>query len=119
VHHHSQAATTCCWFLPLTHTYGHTGLSSLQDAATATSAAADDQDACCFPVSAAEPAAAGTDAAADAEAANAAATAELSRVFDKTQFTSMKPLGQFNLGFIIGRLGSDIFIVDQHAAGVY
>ena len=26
-------------------------------------------------------------------------------------------LGQFNLGFIIARLGRDLFIVDQHASG--
>jgi DNA mismatch repair protein PMS2 len=29
----------------------------------------------------------------------------------------MRPLGQFNLGFIIARLQQDLFIVDQHAAG--
>lgn len=27
----------------------------------------------------------------------------------------MKVLGQFNLGFILARLGSDLFIIDQHA----
>lgn len=53
----------------------------------------------------------------DTDAANAAATAELAHVFDKAWFGSMAPLGQFNLGFIIGRLGRDLYIVDQHAAG--
>ncbi len=28
----------------------------------------------------------------------------------------MEVVGQFNLGFIIARLNSDLFIVDQHAA---
>lgn len=28
----------------------------------------------------------------------------------------MEVLGQFNLGFIIVRLGNDLFIVDQHAS---
>lgn len=28
----------------------------------------------------------------------------------------MEVLGQFNLGFIIARLGRDLFIVDQHAS---
>jgi DNA mismatch repair protein PMS2 len=27
----------------------------------------------------------------------------------------MEILGQFNLGFIVTRLGSDLFIIDQHA----
>jgi DNA mismatch repair ATPase MutL len=56
-------------------------------------------------------------AAAAAAAANSAATAELSRLFDKADFAVMQPLGQFNLGFIIARLRQDLFIVDQHAAG--
>lgn len=30
-------------------------------------------------------------------------------------FAEMEVIGQFNLGFIITRLGADIFIVDQHA----
>ncbi|KIY99176.1 Mismatch repair endonuclease pms1 [Monoraphidium neglectum] len=55
-------------------------------------------------------------AAADCEAEHAAATEELARVFDKSDFGRMAPVGQFNLGFIIGRLGRDLFIVDQHAA---
>jgi hypothetical protein len=56
--------------------------------------------------------------AAAAAAANSAATAELSRLFDKADFAVMQPLGQFNLGFIIARLQQDLFIVDQHAAGM-
>lgn len=28
----------------------------------------------------------------------------------------MQVVGQFNLGFILARLGRDVFIVDQHAA---
>lgn len=30
-------------------------------------------------------------------------------------FFQMEVLGQFNLGFIIAKLNSDLFIVDQHA----
>ncbi|CAI5976462.1 unnamed protein product [Closterium sp. NIES-65] len=47
------------------------------------------------------------------EAALEAAARELERRFDKRDFASMAVIGQFNLGFIIGRLGSDLFIVDQ------
>ncbi|OWM63536.1 DNA mismatch repair protein PMS1 [Punica granatum] len=46
----------------------------------------------------------------------AAATTELERLFDKKDFGQMKVIGQFNLGFIIGKLDEDLFIVDQHAA---
>ncbi|EPS64298.1 hypothetical protein M569_10482, partial [Genlisea aurea] len=53
----------------------------------------------------------------DAKAeALAAAANELERLFRKEDFTHMKVIGQFNLGFIIGKLNSDLFIVDQHAA---
>lgn len=45
-----------------------------------------------------------------------AATNELEKLFKKEDFTRMKVIGQFNLGFIIGRLDQDLFIVDQHAA---
>ena len=41
---------------------------------------------------------------------------ELRRVFDKKDFQRMHVIGQFNLGFILTRLGRDIFIVDQHAS---
>ena len=37
------------------------------------------------------------------------------RVISKSDFARMKILGQFNLGFIIARLDSDLFILDQHA----
>ncbi len=40
----------------------------------------------------------------------------LSRVVSKADFARMRVVGQFNLGFIIARLGSDLFIIDQHAA---
>ncbi|XP_052172567.1 DNA mismatch repair protein PMS1 isoform X5 [Diospyros lotus] len=46
----------------------------------------------------------------------AAATNELERLFKKEDFGKMKVIGQFNLGFIIGKLDQDLFIVDQHAA---
>uniref|UniRef100_A0A803NE06 Uncharacterized protein n=1 Tax=Chenopodium quinoa TaxID=63459 RepID=A0A803NE06_CHEQI len=46
----------------------------------------------------------------------AAATTELERLFRKKDFGRMKVIGQFNLGFIIGKLDEDLFIVDQHAA---
>uniref|UniRef100_A0A1B0CBD2 Putative dna mismatch repair protein n=1 Tax=Lutzomyia longipalpis TaxID=7200 RepID=A0A1B0CBD2_LUTLO len=46
---------------------------------------------------------------------NDAAEEELSREIDKTSFARMKVIGQFNLSFIIARLDSDLFIIDQHA----
>ncbi|RWR95291.1 DNA mismatch repair protein [Cinnamomum micranthum f. kanehirae] len=46
----------------------------------------------------------------------AAATSELDRFFRKEDFGKMKVIGQFNLGFIIGKIDQDLFIVDQHAA---
>ncbi|XP_057963527.1 DNA mismatch repair protein PMS1 isoform X2 [Malania oleifera] len=46
----------------------------------------------------------------------AAATNELERLFKKQDFGRMKVIGQFNRGFIIGKLDEDLFIVDQHAA---
>jgi DNA mismatch repair protein PMS2 len=36
--------------------------------------------------------------------------------FDKSNFTKMKIIGQFNTGFILTKLARDIFIIDQHAA---
>ena len=48
-----------------------------------------------------------------------AAEDELERTFEKTLFKEMKVIGQFNLGFIIGKLGKDLFIVDQHASGMF
>lgn len=40
---------------------------------------------------------------------------ELTRVLNKGAFRRMRVLGQFNLGFIIGQLETDLFILDQHA----
>ncbi|RKO89413.1 MutL C terminal dimerization domain-containing protein, partial [Blyttiomyces helicus] len=45
-----------------------------------------------------------------------AAAAELGRFIHKEDFAAMRVVGQFNLGFIIARLGADLFIVDQHAS---
>ncbi|KAI4341690.1 hypothetical protein MLD38_026383 [Melastoma candidum] len=45
-----------------------------------------------------------------------AATTELEILFKKEDFCRMQVIGQFNLGFIIGKLDKDLFIVDQHAA---
>jgi DNA mismatch repair protein PMS2 len=50
------------------------------------------------------------------EEREAAAERELERVFDKSEFGDMEVIGQFNLGFILARLGRDVFIIDQHAA---
>ncbi|XP_048138353.1 DNA mismatch repair protein PMS1 isoform X4 [Rhodamnia argentea] len=46
----------------------------------------------------------------------AAATKELEICFKKEDFCRMQVIGQFNLGFIVGKLDEDLFIVDQHAA---
>lgn len=48
--------------------------------------------------------------------AEVAAEAELDRVLSKRDFKRMRVVGQFNKGFIIARLGQDLFIVDQHAS---
>ncbi|KAJ0980658.1 hypothetical protein J5N97_008913 [Dioscorea zingiberensis] len=45
-----------------------------------------------------------------------AATVELEKLFRKEDFGRMQVVGQFNLGFIIGKLDQELFIVDQHAA---
>jgi len=45
-----------------------------------------------------------------------AAAVALQRVLKKEDFQRMQVLGQFNLGFIIGKLDSDLFIIDQHAS---
>ena len=37
-------------------------------------------------------------------------------MFSKADFGRMDVVGQFNLGFIIARLGRDLFMVDQHAS---
>uniref|UniRef100_F6XQD4 Mismatch repair endonuclease PMS2-like n=1 Tax=Ciona intestinalis TaxID=7719 RepID=F6XQD4_CIOIN len=44
------------------------------------------------------------------------AEAELTKNLDKSSFQQMAPVGQFNLGFVIGRHGNDLFIIDQHAS---
>lgn len=50
------------------------------------------------------------------EEANVSAANELERVFNQKDFLRMQVIGQFNLGFIIARLGQDLFIIDQHAS---
>ncbi len=40
---------------------------------------------------------------------------ELDRCMNKSDFLRMRPCGQFNKGFIVGELDSDLFILDQHA----
>jgi len=50
-----------------------------------------------------------------ARAATEAAEARLQRVLTKQSFQHMTVLGQFNKGFIVGKLGLDLFILDQHA----
>ncbi|KAJ1856728.1 ATP-binding mismatch repair protein [Coemansia sp. RSA 1822] len=44
------------------------------------------------------------------------ASRALSRLIHKTDFARMSVIGQFNHGFIVARLHSDLYIVDQHAA---
>lgn len=44
------------------------------------------------------------------------AEVELETEIKKEMFKDMEVLGQFNLGFIIAKLNSDVFIVDQHAS---
>ncbi|XP_073968563.1 mismatch repair endonuclease PMS2 isoform X2 [Rhodnius prolixus] len=46
---------------------------------------------------------------------NELAEQELSKEITKDMFAKMDIIGQFNLGFIISRLCSDLFIIDQHA----
>ena len=50
-----------------------------------------------------------------AKEANERAEDELQREISKTDFAAMEIIGQFNLGFIVARLGDDLFIIDQHA----
>lgn len=40
----------------------------------------------------------------------------MKRILKKSDFDRMEIIGQFNLGFIIVRLGSDLYIIDQHAS---
>lgn len=46
---------------------------------------------------------------------NKSAEQELKTEISKSDFVRMEILGQFNLGFIIVRLGEDLFVIDQHA----
>ncbi|CAL1282725.1 unnamed protein product [Larinioides sclopetarius] len=46
---------------------------------------------------------------------NQNAEEELKKEISKESFSQMAIIGQFNLGFIITRLGDDLFIIDQHA----
>lgn len=41
---------------------------------------------------------------------------DLRKTLQKSSFRQMDVLGQFNLGFIIAKHGSDLYIIDQHAA---
>ncbi|XP_049861028.1 mismatch repair endonuclease PMS2 isoform X2 [Schistocerca gregaria] len=49
-------------------------------------------------------------------AQNSLAEQELRREITKDMFAKMKIVGQFNKGFIITHLDSDLFIIDQHAS---
>ncbi|XP_014665866.1 PREDICTED: mismatch repair endonuclease PMS2-like [Priapulus caudatus] len=46
---------------------------------------------------------------------NKAAVEELRKTLNKDSFANMQIIGQFNLGFVIASLGTELFIVDQHA----
>ncbi|KAK5850602.1 hypothetical protein PBY51_001468 [Eleginops maclovinus] len=46
---------------------------------------------------------------------NNSAEEELKKEISKDMFKEMEIIGQFNLGFIIAKLNSDIFMIDQHA----
>uniref|UniRef100_A0A8C4VD01 Mismatch repair endonuclease PMS2 n=1 Tax=Falco tinnunculus TaxID=100819 RepID=A0A8C4VD01_FALTI len=46
---------------------------------------------------------------------NKVAEDELRKEISKEMFSKMEIIGQFNLGFIIAKLNSDLFIIDQHA----
>lgn len=46
---------------------------------------------------------------------NQSAEEELKKEINKDMFKQMEIIGQFNLGFIIAKLNSDIFMIDQHA----
>ncbi|XP_060116729.1 mismatch repair endonuclease PMS2 isoform X2 [Heteronotia binoei] len=47
---------------------------------------------------------------------NKSAENELRKEISKEMFAKMDIIGQFNLGFIITKLNSDLFIIDQHAS---
>lgn len=52
----------------------------------------------------------------ESESQQEEAAAEMNKLFRKEWFEQMEILGQFNLGFIVCRLGRELFIVDQHAS---
>lgn len=58
----------------------------------------------------------GSSTAIDDDKQNSSAAQELDRVFNQADFPRMRIIGQFNLGFIVARLGQDLFIIDQHAS---
>ncbi|XP_067316641.1 mismatch repair endonuclease PMS2 [Anolis sagrei] len=47
---------------------------------------------------------------------NKTAEDELRKEISKEMFAKMEIIGQFNLGFIVAKLNSDLFIIDQHAS---
>jgi len=47
---------------------------------------------------------------------NEMAERELIHELQKTSFREMETIGQFNRGFIVTKLGTDLFVVDQHAS---
>ncbi|XP_029311677.1 LOW QUALITY PROTEIN: mismatch repair endonuclease PMS2 [Cottoperca gobio] len=47
---------------------------------------------------------------------NQSAEEELKKEISKDMFKEMEIIGQFNLGFIITKLNSDVFMIDQHAS---
>jgi len=47
---------------------------------------------------------------------NILASDKIIKKFEKDDFSKMEIIGQFNKGFIISKLNSDIYIIDQHAS---
>uniref|UniRef100_A0A8C4QGI1 Mismatch repair endonuclease PMS2 n=1 Tax=Eptatretus burgeri TaxID=7764 RepID=A0A8C4QGI1_EPTBU len=47
---------------------------------------------------------------------NLSAEEELQKEIRKDSFSCMEVVGQFNRGFVVARLGQDLFIIDQHAS---
>lgn len=50
------------------------------------------------------------------QTSDADSEAELQRTIGRGDFIKMEILGQFNLGFVVVRLNTDLFIIDQHAS---
>lgn len=44
-----------------------------------------------------------------------AAETKLERIFSKSSYWDLKTLGQFDLGFILAQMGTDLFTIDQRA----